>query len=239
MHDDLNPIVELRHDRPHQILGPQRLADDQEMVIRAFIPDAAEIGVFIKRPSKKIVNMQKVHPDGLFEARMAIEDARGGLDYVFRVTDRNNRRSARRDAYQFKPADLDGDEEARFLAGEQCFLFRRLGARCTTRGDTAGVCFGVWAPNAQRVSVVGTFNRWDGRCHPMQRISASGVWELFIPDVKDGDFYKFELLTPTGEVFMKTDPYAFRIEDAAEAAAIVCNLEQVHRWQDAEWKQQI
>ncbi|MDO9239289.1 MAG: hypothetical protein Q7U30_04680, partial [Methylicorpusculum sp.] len=238
MNDDLNKIVELRHDRPHQVLGPHRLPDDQRLVIRAFIPDAAEISVFIKRPIKKIVNMQKIHPAGLFEAQIAANGDGGDLDYVFRVTDENNRRSVLRDTYQFRPADLNSDQEARFFADEQGFIFRRLGAQCETRDATAGVRFGIWAPDALRVSVVGTFNRWDSRCHPMQRISASGLWELFIPDVKDGDFYKFEIRTSSGDIFMKTDPYAFRIEDAPAAAAIVCDLEQAHHWQDGKWREQ-
>ncbi|MDD5268922.1 MAG: 1,4-alpha-glucan branching protein GlgB [Methylococcales bacterium] len=238
MNNDLNKIVELRHDRPHQILGPHRLPGDQRLVIRAFIPDAAEISVFIKRPVKKIVNMQKIHSDGLFEAQIAAKVDAGSLEYVFRVTDMSKRRSALRDAYQFLPADLNSDQEACFLAGEQCFLFRLLGAQCETRDTISGVRFGFWAPNAQRVSAVGTFNRWDSRCHPMQRIGASGLWELFIPGVKDGDFYKFEIRTPSGDIVMKTDPYAFRIEDAAEAAAIVCNLEQAHHWRDEKWREQ-
>lgn len=238
MNDDLNKIVELRHDRPHQFLGPHRLPDDQRLVIRAFIPDAAEISVFIKRPIKKIINMQKIHPAGLFEAQIAANGDGGDLDYVFRVTDENNGRSVLRDTYQFRPADLNSDQEARFFADEQGFLFRRLGAQCETRDATAGVRFGIWAPDALRVSMVGTFNSWDSRCHPMQRISASGLWELFIPDVKDGDFYKFEIRTSSGDIFMKTDPYAFRIEDAPAAAAIVCNLEQAHHWQDGKWREQ-
>jgi 1,4-alpha-glucan branching enzyme len=182
--------------------------------------------------------MQKIHPDGLFEAQLTTKDDGGNLEYVFRVTDRNNRRSALRDAYQFRPADLNSEQEARFLTGEECFLFRRLGAQCETRAAMAGVRFGVWVLNALRVSVVGTFNRWDSRCHPMQRISASGLWELFVPGVKDGEFYKFEIRTPSGDIVLKTDPYAFRIEAAPAAAAIVCNLEQAHAWQDGTWRAQ-
>ena len=114
MNNDLNKIIELRHDRPHQILGPHRLPGDQRLVIRAFIPDAAEISVFVKRPIKKIVSMQKIHPDGLFEAQITAKVDEGNLEYVFRVSDHNNRRLALRDTYQFRPADLDSDQDARF-----------------------------------------------------------------------------------------------------------------------------
>ena len=79
MNNDLNKIIEFCHDRPHQILGPHRLSDDQWLVIRAFIPNAAEISVFIKRPIKKIVSMQKIHPDGLFEAQITAKDDGGSL----------------------------------------------------------------------------------------------------------------------------------------------------------------
>lgn len=239
MNDDLKNIVDLSHSTPHQVLGPHRLPNDQnKIVIRAFIPDALEVRTFIKRPFRKNAGMRQIHSDGLFEVQFECELNGSPLDYVFRVTDQSNRRFTLRDAYNYTPEDLDPDEENLFLSGEHSLIFKRLGAHTESRDAVDGVRFGVWAPNALRVSVVGNFNGWDSRYHPMQRISPSGLWALFIPDVKDGDYYKFEIRTPSGQVFLKTDPYAFLIEDNSEAAAIVCDLGQRYHWQDSEWQQQ-
>ncbi|WP_031432469.1 GlgB N-terminal domain-containing protein [Methylomarinum vadi] len=239
MNDDLKKIVESRHERPFEVLGPQRKRSTNEgrqFVIRVFIPHALEVTVFIKHPSKKIVKMEQVDPDGLFCTDVVISEGSDRLDYVLRVTDAGKHQAVIRDPYNFTVADLAADEEKRFLRGRYDRLFERCGAHPETRNSVAGVRFGVWAPNAQRVSVVGSFNRWDGRYHPMQKISAVGLWELFIPGVSDGDFYKFEIRSQQGDVFLKTDPYAVCIEESPEAAAIVCDLAQAHQWQDSAWQ---
>ncbi len=225
MNDDLKKIVELRHDRPLDILGPRRIEKDRDVfVIHAFIPHALAVTAFVKRPLKKIVEMDKIHPNGLFSARMIMPDDSETMDYVLRVVDTSNHRSVLRDPYGFPIADLAADEEIQFSSGRHCHLHERCGAHLQTRHSVSGVHFGVWAPNARRVSVVGSFNRWDGRYHPMQRVSRLGLWELFVPGVAEGDFYKFEIATPNGDVFLKSDPYAYQVEDSAEAAAIVCDL---------------
>ncbi|MGR8934553.1 MAG: 1,4-alpha-glucan branching protein GlgB [Gammaproteobacteria bacterium] len=235
MHDDLQKIIEFRHDAPFRALGWHRRPNDSgNIVIRAFIPDALEVSAFIERPIKEVVRMQKLHPAGLFETQIALKDSGHGVDYVLRVTDAQHRCSEIRDAYSYVPDALDPEEEARFSAGEHNRLFQRLGAHPESRNAVTGVRFGIWAPKAQRISVVGNFNRWDGRRYPMQRIGKNGLWELFIPDVKNGDFYKFEIRAQNGDVFLKTDPYALRIENSAEAAAIVCDPQFAPRWSDGE-----
>ncbi|MGY6277492.1 1,4-alpha-glucan branching protein GlgB [Methylomonas sp. MgM2] len=229
MNDDLIKIVELRHERPFDVLGPQRTNNRREpFIIRVFIPRAAEISIFVKRPVKKCVKMDKLHPEGLFVAQVPGTENCEGLDYVLRIADANERQATVCDPYNFAVADLDADEEKSFRNGKHHRLFERCGAHVETRNSVSGVRFGVWAPHAQRVSVVGNFNAWDGRQHTMQKISPIGLWALFIPGAKPGDYYKFEIRTAADEVFLKTDPFAFRVENTPEAAAIVCNPARTH-----------
>ncbi len=100
-----------------------------------------------------------------------------------------------------------------------------------TIGSTEGVHFAVWAPNATRASVVGDFNDWDGRVHPMRLLGVSGVWEIFVPAAAIGNRYKFELRTRTGEILIKADPFGFEFEVPPLSASIVCRP--AHEWGDA------
>ena len=120
-----------------------------------------------------------------------------------------------------------------FGEGNHTRIYDKLGAHPLDVGGTMGVHFSVWAPNALRVSVVGDFNIWDGRVHPMRSLGASGVWEIFIPAAKLGDRYKFELRTRTGDVVLKIDPFGFEFEAPPLSASIVSRPE--HEWRDAEW----
>ena len=236
MNDDLKKIVESCHGSPHEALGPHRSpSESDEIVIRAFIPYALSVDVCIETPCNKSVKMTKVHSDGLFEAHVPGVGDTDQLDYLFRGTDVTNRPFEFRDAYSFTPRVFDPGEEIRLLEGSYSHLFDRFGARRETRNACSGVSFVAWVPDAQRVSVVGNFNRWDGRCHPMHKANAAGVWELFIPGVKNGDFYKFEIKSKNGAVFLKTDPYAFWIEDSPETAGIIFDLESAHQWKDSDW----
>ena len=97
-----------------------------------------------------------------------------------------------------------------------------------------GVHFAVWAPNAKRVSVVGDFNRWDGRRHPMRILGSSGIWELFIPGLEESTVYKFEIKSTTKQMFEKADPYAFYSEIRPKSASIVHNINK-YKWHDTEW----
>jgi 1,4-alpha-glucan branching enzyme len=112
-------------------------------------------------------------------------------------------------------------------------LFEKLGAHRITVGTTTGIHFAVWAPNADRVSVVGDFNGWDGRVHPMRLLVPSGVWELFVPDLPDGEKYKFEIRTKTGNILKKSDPFGFAFELPPQTASIVRDIS--YGWRDAEW----
>src|SRR5438046_5881388 len=109
-----------------------------------------------------------------------------------------------------------------------------FGPYLRTIGDAAGVYFTVWAPNAQRVSVVGDADDWDCRINPMRKLIGSGVWELFLPEIKQGAHYKFEIRTQTGAVLLKSDPFAFFSQHGKSTASMVYDLER-YTWDDSAW----
>ncbi len=121
-----------------------------------------------------------------------------------------------------------------FGQGNELRIYEKLGAQLRVIDGVAGTSFAVWAPNAQRVSVVGDFNAWDGRCHPMRLLGSSGVWEIFIPGVHEGALYKFEVRDIHGAIGLKTDPYGFFYEAPPKSASIVWN-NQKFAWTDGAW----
>ena len=112
--------------------------------------------------------------------------------------------------------------------------FEKLGAHRINVGTTTGVHFAVWAPNADRVSVIGDFNGWDGRVHPMRLLAPSGIWEIFIPDLPDGEKYKFEIRTRTGAILKKTDPFGVAFEVPPQSASVVHDISR-YEWRDEAW----
>lgn len=121
-----------------------------------------------------------------------------------------------------------------FAEGNHWKIYEKLGAHLCQREGVDGVHFALWAPNARRVSVVGDFNQWDGRVHPMRGLGNSGVWETFIPHIKEGAHYKFELLDANDNLILKSDPFAFYGQHGKQTASMVFNLER-YRWSDDAW----
>src|SRR6185295_12711174 len=113
-------------------------------------------------------------------------------------------------------------------------IYERLGAHRIRVGTTTGVHFAVWAPNADHVSVIGDWNMWDGRVHPMRRLAPSGVWELFVPDLPDGEKYKFEIHTRDGRRLEKSDPFGVAFEQPPQTASVVRDISG-YVWGDANW----
>ena len=122
------------------------------------------------------------------------------------------------------------------LFGEGTFLraFEKLGAHRVTAGEMVGIHFAVWAPNAAQVNLIGDFNAWDGRMHPMRNLGPSGVWEIFIPGLDDGEKYKYEIRTRNGALLKKADPYGVSFETPPQSASVVCDISS-YVWNDAEW----
>jgi 1,4-alpha-glucan branching enzyme len=138
-----------------------------------------------------------------------------------------------RDPYQYGPIVGEVDLHL-FAEGQHWKIYDKFGAHVRTIGDAIGVYFSVWAPNAQRVSVAGDFNGWDGRVNPMRKLVGSGVWELFLPGIKQGAHYKFEIRTQTGALLLKSDPFAFFNQHGKATASLVYDLER-YTWRDGAW----
>ncbi len=221
----LDRLLTARHHDPFTVLGVH--ADHGQHVLRVCRPHAEEVVLLGEKGS---VPLSKVDPRGLFEWRgktapvrpVHLRISEGGN--VFEIVD----------PYSLPPI-LTEQELYLFNEGRLLEAYRTLGSHPTSVEGVDGVRFAVWAPSAERVSVVGAFNRWDGRVHMMRTRGGSGVWELFIPGLRSGDFYKYEIRNRnSGEIRVKTDPYGQCFENRPGTAAIVPSSNQ-YNWGDAEW----
>ena len=200
-------LIEGRNRDPFAVLGPHR--DDKGVVIRAFQPAARSIDVVM---SGELVPMTRIDPSGLYEVRLKPDPTKAdSTDYRLHITFSSDHALDVDDPFRYGRVLTDFDLH---LLGEgtQLRAFEKLGAHRIRVGSTVGIHFAVWAPNADRVSVVGDFNGWDGRVHPMRLLGPSGIWEIFVPDLPDGEKYKFEIRTPAGELLEKADPFGFAFE---------------------------
>ena len=229
----IEAIVHGRHEDPFAILGPHliRKRQDASLVIRAFLPDVEGVTIVPRSGDLPAQSMTRIHADGLFEAVFP-----GRCDmfpYKCRRTKADGCETEIEDPYRFSSTLSDYDL---YLLGEGAHyrVYEKLGAHLMTLEGVPGVRFGVWAPNAKRVSVVGDFNGWDGRIHLMRLHPGNGIWEIFIPGLTEGTLYKFEVL-PKDEMplALKADPYGFAFELAPYPASAVADLN--YRWGDEAW----
>ncbi|MBL9186092.1 MAG: 1,4-alpha-glucan branching protein GlgB [Opitutaceae bacterium] len=202
------------------------------VVARAMIhgATACEVVEIDARPPKAYP-MTLLAPEGVFEVFIAKRPE--VFRYQLRATYANGELRQFFDPYCFLPT-LGAQDLYLFNEGNEHRIYEKLGAHLRDLGGVKGVSFAVWAPSATRVSVVGNFNHWDGRYHPMRSLGASGVWELFIPGLGAGELYKFEIRDQAGHVRLKTDPYGTYFEGPPGNAAIVCDPT-TFQWSDAAW----
>lgn len=232
--ENISALLEGRHPRPFELLGPQRVRTDGEMAwsVRAFLPQSRQAWLVDPR-DRTSRPMRRIHPAGLFEAVCPWLETAGGSGYLLRVADDSSESALQRDPYAF-PGSLS-DLDAHLLGeGRHLEAYNRLGAQLREVQGVRGVNFAVWAPNAASVAVVGDFNRWDGRCHLMQQRTAAGIWELFVPGLGAGEKYKFRVRTAAGDVGDKSDPYGFAAELPPRTASIVSDLGRF-AWNDEDW----
>src|SRR3954467_1490871 len=189
---ELRSLVELRHRSPHQLLGMHPLGDGSGLVARAMRPDAAKVEIEpVHEKDKPSIKLKRVPKTDVFEGTTTGANRVYAYDLVITGHDGAVRRT--RDPYSFLPT-LGETDLYLFGKGDERRIYDKLGAQLRSIDGVPGTSFAVWAPNAQRVSVVGSFNNWDGRHHPMRNLGSSGVWEVFVPGVGEGALYKFEIL---------------------------------------------
>jgi 1,4-alpha-glucan branching enzyme len=222
----LDAIAGARHPDPFSFLGPHVV--EGGVCVRAMLPHAEEVSVMAS--DGEPVAMHRRHAAGVFEA--LLPGRREIPDYRLRVVYPGGYGAEIDDPYRFGRVIGDFDLYL-FGEGNHTRIYDKLGAHATRIGEADGVHFAVWAPNAQRVSVVGDFNSWDGRVHPMRSLGSSGVWEIFLPVARLGHRYKFEIRSRHGDILLKTDPYGAAFEVPPLSASIVTRSE--YGWKDGEW----
>ncbi|MEW5979217.1 MAG: 1,4-alpha-glucan branching protein GlgB [Acidobacteriota bacterium] len=239
---EIDRIVHSEHSDPFHVLGihPIEVAVGEEqteraVVVRAFLPEAAQAWVLKDEAGADYpYPMLRIRPEGFFEA--FFKEHEEVFPYRLRICDYNGVTVELLDPYSFPPMLSDFDLH---LIGEGSHYknYEKLGAHVGELNGVMGVKFGIWAPNAKRVSVVGDFNRWDGRRNPMRVRGSSGIWELFIPGLGEGTLYKFEIKSRNHDLLCeKADPLGFYFERPPRTASVVHNINQ-YRWRDQEWIQ--
>ena len=226
---EVEAIVEGRHDDPFSYLGMHQTSTG--ICVRAMLPTAQEMAVVQSATGKIVAKGVQIHRDGLFVATLA--DQREPFRYRLR-TSNGAVQTEFDDIYRFSP--VLGELDIYLLVeGNHLASYQKLGAHRIIHEGTEGVAFALWAPNARRVSVVGDFNAWDGRRMPMRRREASGFWELFVPGLRPGRLYKYEILGADGRLLpLKADPHAERSERPPGTASVVADPSR-HIWHDGAW----
>ncbi len=217
---------------PFAILGmhPVDYKGEKAIAVRAFFSDVQES--FVYEPGKDALTpMNKVSDSGFFEA--VFPDRRDVFSYQLETVDAKGERKRFDDVYSFLPV-LSEDDLYLYGEGKHYKIYEKLGCHLMSLNGIQGALFAVWAPNAKRVSVVGDFNDWNGRKHPMRLRGMSGIWELFIPELQEGNLYKFEVQSQRGHLYLKTDPYAFYCQQRPETSSIIKNIEGFD-WSDRDW----
>ena len=231
--ENIEKIITADHSDPFSILGLHKInqLDGCTFVIRAYYPDCSKVTILI---DKKTYPMDKIDSRGFFE--LFFHDKDDFFSYKLKITDNTGHSFTTHDPYCF-PQIISDFDLSLFSEGNHDKIYNHLGAHQKKINNVAGTHFAVWAPNAKRVSVVGDFNQWDGRRHQCRLTNNSGVWEIFIPLVQKNDLYKFEIKTQSGEILLKSDPYAYYSEKAPSTASIVYDLDN-YVWNDGTFIQQ-
>ncbi|MGB8326994.1 MAG: 1,4-alpha-glucan branching protein GlgB [Steroidobacteraceae bacterium] len=224
LQNDLRRIAEARHHDPHGVLGPH--LHGATLLVLANVPGASRARL------EGRLDMTRVAGSDLFAWAGARADVPGR--YRLSWQGEGGAWHEQHDPYAFPP-QISEDDLRRFAAGHHCEAWRFLGAHALTADGIAGVRFAVWAPDAERVSVVGPFNRWDGRRYALRSLGSFGVWEIFIPGLANGELYKFEIRNrSTGAIFLKSDPY-MRAAERRPANASIVTAPSRFPWGDQGW----
>ncbi|MFA6221840.1 MAG: 1,4-alpha-glucan branching protein GlgB [Desulfomonilaceae bacterium] len=228
--EDIQRILSVEHSDPHSVFGahPVRINGHDGLIFRFYHPDAISGEVII---GGEIFQLHGAEAQGLFWLWLSDESL--PLDYLVRFNFPSGLSWTFDSPYRFMPTL--GDQDLYYLGeGTHYNLYEKMGAHPRSMNGVSGVSFAVWAPNAKRVSVVGDFNNWDGRIFPMRSMGTSGIWELFIPGLEQGVLYKYEILSNSNEIRIKTDPFAFGMELRPGSASRIWDVD-IYNWDDSQW----
>ena len=220
---------------PRSVLGfhEARKRNKQRVwIVRVLEPEAKKVSLFWEdETEKKPQPLKQIHQEGLFELR--IQPRTELKPYRLIIIYKDGNEHIRHDPYYFS-TQLTEYDQFLFAEGNHHRFYQKLGAHPLELDSVAGTLFAVWAPNAKRVSVVGDFNHWDGRKHPMHTLGSSGIWELFVPEVSAGMIYKYEIKTGKNAISLKSDPVGFSMEKRPSTASVVTELNGF-QWSDQKW----
>ena len=232
---EIDAIVFAYHGAPLDVLGPHVKdlgAGRQAVAIRAFRPLEAQVWVVAKDDPTQSTAMQKLNDVGFFEAVFA--DSAEIFPYYLHLVGHDGSEVDIEDPYAY-PLQLTEFDLHLLGEGTHFRTYEKLGAHLRTVAGVQGVHFAVWAPNAERVSVKGNFNQWDGRTHPLQLRGQLGVWELFVPGLVQGEVYKYEIKSRyMGNIGDKSDPYGVYAERRPNTGSVVFDIEH-YEWGDDDW----
>jgi 1,4-alpha-glucan branching enzyme len=242
LQDELESVVGAVHSDPFRFLGPHWVerGGKRALAIRALRPGALGVTI-VWSATHALYPAGQIHPDGLFEAVLPGDlpglregEAPAPAAYRLQFQFAGGTAIETSDPYAF-PAILTDYDLHLMSEGTHYLNYNKLGAHVRESEGVRGVHFGVWAPNAQRVSVVGDFNGWDGRAHALRSRGSSGIWEIFLPGLDEGTLYKFEILSRAdNHLALKADPYGFAAEVRPKTASVVCSIDR-YQWNDAAW----
>ncbi|MEI7552471.1 MAG: 1,4-alpha-glucan branching protein GlgB [Verrucomicrobiota bacterium] len=229
---DLQTLLQGRHASPHSVLGmhPHRRGRSAGLVVRALVREAEACAV-VEVEGGQAWAMTRLAPEGCFE--VFLPKRPGVFRYQLRVTHPGGEVRQFFDPYAFLPT-LGEQDLYLFNEGNEHRIYDKLGAHPRTLDGVPGVSFAVWAPAASQLSLVGNFNHWDLRYHPMRSLGPSGVWELFVPGLGEGEVYKFSIRDQAGHVRLKSDPYGTYFEAPPNNASVVCDT-RGFVWGDDGW----
>ena len=223
---EIEELIYSESDNPHKLLGPHK--SGRQTLVQAYFPGAEEAEIVFEGTGET-VKMEQADEDGFFAALLPQKESELPV-YHYLVKEKDGSEKVRGEAYRAKPQITEKDTE-KFKNGIHYTIYEKLGAHPMEIDGVKGTYFAVWAPGVMRASVVGDFNAWDGRAHQMRRLWDSGIFELFIPDAKAGDNYKFEMKLKGGLTYLKADPYGNAAQLRPETASVIADLNSF-KWTD-------
>lgn len=226
----IEALVYSEEDQPHRLLGAHVTEDG--VLIQAFLPGAVEVAVKVDG-MKKTYPMELADEEGFFAVLLPGKKI---PSYQYDITFDNGEQVEWKDPYLFEP-QITQQETKKFNEGICYEIYEKMGAHPMTVQGVEGVYFAVWAPNAMRVSLVGDFDQWDGRRLPMRRLWDSGIFDLFVPGLKPGMLYKYEIKAKGGLTFLKADPYANAAQLRPDNASVIADLS-TYEWKDEAWQKE-